>query len=155
MAAVISGGVGGGAGGGAGQGGAGGGAGQPFAPFCIGFIHGCRCQLCAFRRIREKEARTRKKWHKVVCRSIILNRKDNDKSKKLLTFAEFNDILEEHTRLTDDANSKMRRRAPGFLIELQSKDSEFEILDTVLPAVAAELLEDGIGDPNQDPPIEE
>ena len=157
MAAVIgSGGVGGGVGG-AGAGGAGaGGAGDPFAFRCIGFIHRCRCQLCAFRRIRQKEARIRKKWHKVVCQSIILNRQDNDKSTQLLTLAEFNDILEEHTRLIDDANSKMRRRASGLLVELQSKDdSEYEMLDTILPVVTAELLDEGIGDPNQDPPVEE
>jgi hypothetical protein len=154
MTDVVFRGVGGGVGGGA-SGGAGGGAGEPFASRCIGFIHGCRCQLCAFRRIREKEARTRKKWHAVVCRRIILNRKDKDKFKKLLTLTEFNDIVEEHTRLVDAANTNMRRRAPGFLVQLQAEDSEFEMLDMVLPVIAAELHDVGIGDPTKDPPVEE
>lgn len=144
-------------------GGGGGNGNPPFAPSCTGFIHGCRCHRCAFRRVREKEIETRKTFHRKVCRNIFGTRhgKRIPGAEGLLSFEEFNEVLDKQTRLMQEVIAKMRRRAqravggPAAAVKPKGGADPEMRLNLTLVVAASMLADIGSGDPTKDPPIEE
>lgn len=152
MAAVVS------SGGGSFSGDGEGNGNPPFAVSCIGFIHGCRCYRCAFRRVREKEIEIRKCFHEKVYQNIFVNRNGERMfdAEKLLTFEEFNEVLDEQSRLMKTIVIKMHQRAQdavgGVVVEYKSGNLEMH-LGMILSMASLVLSEIGSGELKEDPAI--